>query len=799
MLTALIVYDEGVSFLELILGLPTGFLSKQGDLSVTFAPVWPLREIVPPGVFNVAIFALIVWLLWYVYRRERLSQKARFRLMCLRGTLALCVLLLLNRPMLALTRNVEEPSVLPILLDQSASMGVADVSKPDGTKVARWDMVRQWLDPASPLRNGLARTHQIKLAPFDAGVRAPAVAIDSAELQPTSVADGGSTAIITSLEQVLRETAGQRVAGVVIITDGRETAGSSVAPVVGKLRSSGIKVVSILVGSETAPVNISVDSIVAQEAAFLGDAVNVRTVIRASGLSGPTPVRIKLVNQATGAPLAGTDGKPVEVLATLDADGVTTSELQFLPAAEGRMAVAVVAELDGNQDTAAEADAKDNSRSTIVTVVEAKLAVLYIEGAPRWDFRYLRNELMRDATVDVSTLLTSADADFAQDGDIPLRRFPETAAELLAYDVVLIGDVDPRQFSDAQLSLLSDFVSKAGGGLAMLAGPRFAPHAYRGTVIEAMLPVGISRVRVTEDAPVTDGFRPTLTAAGQASGVFRFFADRDQNARFMAEDLQPLFFFVRDIDPKAGVGEVFAEHPTATNSQGKRTPILTFGRYGSGRTMFLAAEDIWRWRFYRGESVFDTFWVQCLRELARSRKLGQRKASISSDRLVYELGQQAEVGVRVLEPDTASRLGQKLVARLREVDTGDTRPVELLRVGEDATWSSRIQTDRVGRFELIIEDPALGDLRSAIEVIVPRLELANPRIDSSVVARLAADTGGVVLRPEQIDSVPALLPSAARTLAIVSTQPLWNAPVVLMFLVTVLAGEWILRKRSGML
>jgi uncharacterized membrane protein len=555
------------------------------------------------------------------------------------------------------------------------------------------------------------------------------------------------------------------------------------------------------------PLNVSVDSVTAQESAFLGDIVNVRAVVRLGGLAeGTRSVRVRLVDQATKGPLVDGAGKAAETVVSLRGEEPTAVvELQFRPGEEGRIEVGVVAELVGEGSAAVvESDVLDNQRGTLVTVVEARLAVLYVEGFPRWDFRYLRNELMRDATIDVSTLLTSADSGFAQDGDIPVRRFPESASELLAYDVVMLGDVDPRQFSDAQLGLLAEFVSKSGGGLAMLAGPRYSPQAYRGTVVEAMLPVAITRVRTVEDGPIVEGFRPVLTAVGAASGVFRFFADREVNARFIAEELQPLFWFAREVAAKPGIGEVFAEHPTATSFDGKRTPLLVFGRYGAGRTMFLGMEDTWRWRFYRGESVFDTFWVQCLRELARSKKLGQRRATLVTDRSAYDLGQQVEVLVRVVDAELAGQLpeegagGSGLSAEVLDADGAVVRSVELVRDG--AVWKARVPADRVGRLTLRVSGPVGVDgLTTPVEVIVPRLELADPRRDLSLVTRLASDTGGAVVMPEEVGKVAGLFPSAARTLAVVSSSPLWNAPVVMVLLVLMLAGEWVVRKRLGML
>src|SRR5205085_8145555 len=305
------------------------------------------------------------------------------------------------------------------------------------------------------------------------------------------------------------------------------------------------------------------------------------------------------------------DDKPVE------------AELQFKADEVGPVDLVVEA-----QKQPGETDDQDNIRTAQITVLDAKINVLYVDGYPRWEYRYIKNEMIRDKTVNISCLLTSADPTFAQEGDPssegfpgPIRRFPESIEELMQYDVVLFGDVDPRQFTDSQLQLIADFVSKRGGGFGMVAGPKWSPAAYRNTILEAVLPVSIARSQPDpENEVITAGFRPALTQVGAASSIFRFSPDRVANEHFLKEELQPIFWYAKGITVKPGVGEVYAEHPAASAPDGRKAPLLVLGRFGAGRTLFSGIDDSWRWRFYTGESVFDTYWIQQLRYLARSKK-----------------------------------------------------------------------------------------------------------------------------------------------------------------------------------
>src|SRR4030095_5074910 len=164
-------------------------------------------------------------------------------------------------------------------------------------------------------------------------------------------------------------------------------------------------------------------------------------------------------------------------------DAAQEVELIFKPAEVGTLDMVVEVEQQNG-----EVDAEDNTFPAQIAVLDAKISVLYCDGYPRWEYRYLKNEMIRDQTVDISCLLFSADAGFAQEGDKPITRFPESMTEMLAYDVVLFGDVDPRQFTDRQLQLINDFVAKKGGGFGLVSGPKWSPLAYRNTAIEPILP-----------------------------------------------------------------------------------------------------------------------------------------------------------------------------------------------------------------------------------------------------------------------------------------------------------------------
>ncbi|MEM8873718.1 MAG: hypothetical protein AAGD32_05605 [Planctomycetota bacterium] len=779
--------------LEILLGLDGGFLGREGDLSFDFNPAWPGGSTVGHGLINavlvVAAVALVVW----IYRREGRKRSTKLILGGLRLSLLLLLITLLNRPVLTLTQTREEPSVVAVMVDDSSSMSVRDVGEStDPARPTRFAAANQLIEQLLPT---LAETHQVELFRFDDS----AVNTDTdqlATLEPT----GGATQVTPSVRAVERELAGRNLAGVVVLSDFQDTPRAADTALLDQLRDAGVQILPVPVGSPTPPANLDVVSVSAQETAFAGDIVNIAVDLRADNLPAGEPVTLQLVDRATGVVQAGPDGRPARTTLNPEPGEPLETDLQIKTDQVGTLdllveAVPLVGELTED----------DNRRPLRIEVLDASIAVLYVDGYPRWEFRYLKQELTRDKTVELSVLLYSADPGFPQGGNNPVRRFPESMDEMLEYDVILLGDVDPIQFSDFQLQLIREYVAEKGGGFGMLAGPRYSPQEYIGTPIEQVLPVDVTEVAsfaFAQGTTITEGYRPVLTAAGEQLGMFRFFADREQNQRYLENDLPESLWYVRGIEAKPGVAQVLAQHPTAQAPSGQPAPLLIGGRYGSGRTLFAAIDDSWRWRYYTGEAVFNTYWVQNLRYLARGRKLGQRRYTFDADRPAYALGEQVTVSFRALDGGLLSQLGDSIGVNVKDSDGVAVRQLTLRQQeNRPDTFVATFTADGIGTYAAELNDlPQAAGAGVSIQVEAPTLELARPQVDVEASTALASETGGeVVPLADALDRLPQLLTSAARSVPIRMEQALWDAPIALVLFVLLITAEWVGRKMAGML
>ena len=820
--------------LELILGLPHGFLSREGSLTLQFNPTWPFQQYVGgAGVWNFLLALLALALVIYIYRREARTRNLRLLLGGLRLAVLALVLLLLNRPVLTLGQERREPSVLAVLIDDSLSMKVPDATDATGKSVPRLDAITDLFagNDAQMLRR-LATVHDIHLYDFSRGpkqfanIPGPRDSTNSPTTQGSNTAidetvsalqqlkpEGNGTQIVPSLTSVLQDLQGQRVAGVVVLTDGRETPAESPPDAIAALKSYGVNIYPVVVGSEKMPQNIAVQSVTFEDTAFVNDFTNLHVTLQATGYEPNHPVTLALLRQVEhdgkkeNVPVLDDSGN--EITKTVEAaDGKPFDvDLQFKPTGADMPVANLVVEA---KPQPGELDTADNFHPARLDVLDDNISVLYVDGYPRWDYRYLKTSLLRDKTVKVSCLLTSADPLFRQEGsDDPNRpqydnswritAFPETMDRLLDYDVIVMGDVDPRQFTDAQLQLIADFVSKKGGGFAMVAGPRWSPQGYKNTPIESLLPVIITHTDTDdEQSSITEGFRPVLTPAAKNYPIFRFFPEWAENEEFVKNHLQPLFWYCRNTMIKPGVGITLAEHPTDLGPDGRQAPILVIGTYGTGRTIFSGIDDSWRWRFYTGESIFNTYWVQQLRYLARGRKIGQRKMTFTADRDTYQLGGQVNIKLQPLSPDLMQQLSPAITVQI--IDDATNQPIRRLDLQKpDPTaniYTGSFTADRTGQFSIKLPHLTDSDPSLSFQVSEPDMELRQPQIDKAFLSRLG--TQPPMTLADAYSKLPEIR-SAAKVIPIDTTQPLWNAPLVLVVFVTLITVEWIVRKMVGLL
>jgi hypothetical protein len=244
------------------------------------------------------------------------------------------------------------------------------------------------------------------------------------------------------------------------------------------------------------------------------------------------------------------------------------------------------------------------------------LRVLYVESHPRWEYRYLKNLLLRDPSLRVQVLLLSADPGFVQEHspDVPaLETFPSPEG-LESYDVVILGDVARADLYAGAFVTVARAVAD-GAGLLVIDGQQ-SGAAWGQTALRTVLPV-----QHDPGAPLTDDstpWQPALTAAGRASSLLWLDTGRPEDEALWspATPLEPLYGYTRALSAGGGA-QVLLVHPTDRGPLGPR-PLLAWKEYGSGRCAWLGFDESWRWRAGVGDRLMTKFYGGLLRLLART-------------------------------------------------------------------------------------------------------------------------------------------------------------------------------------
>ena len=625
----------------------------------------------PTLLILVGSAALILWL----YRREGSARTAtKLFLAGLRFALVCLTLFMLSEAVLSVDRTGLPYFV--VMVDDSASQGVVDqyadsktkgeadaLAKASGRPEAnRLALAQGFLarDDGKVLRE-LRKKHRVRLY-LISNAAVPLAEIDKPEQVAGALdklkkveATRDQSRLGLGIRQVLTELRGVAPTAIVLLSDGQTTEGETVAKAAEFAARKGVPLFPIGLGDPDAPRDLELSELLVDDVVFVDDLVRFEPKLTAKGFANQElTVRLKQRTSAPGTPEATKELAVIKVKAPPDGQA-TRLELQHRPKETGT--VTYIVEVDPQPR---ELQNGNNRVEKTIVVREEKLKVLYVDSEPRYEFRYLKNFLDREKTIELGVVLQSSDPQYSNQDKAALPTFPASKEELNEYDAVILGDVDPGFLSGSQMTHLSEFVTDKGGGVLFVAGDNYDPLAYRGTPLEALLPIDLNGARnpTAVARGATSSFRPNLTVEGRSNPIFRF-ADEDAASAKIWAGLPELFWYF-EAPKKKPAAVVLAEHPTQLGSDGP-LPIISYQIAGAGKAMFHAVDDTWRWRWRSGDRYFGRFWTQTIRFLARSKMIGQKKAELRTERRRYLRNQPVEVKVRFPNPGDAPGGGEVAV------------------------------------------------------------------------------------------------------------------------------------------
>ncbi len=763
-----------------------------------------IRFETPPAPWIMLVGAVLAALVVYgQYRSETVRLRWRWPLMVLRFGVIMTALLLFSRPLLVLHRRHVVPSEVLVVLDRSASMARRDVPASEATREgqaaaleSRWSAAaRALFSTGSGLIDGLLGQRQrAEVWVFDDSPElfGAVQSAEEAQRMARGIAEhipvANRTDLFGAVEVLVRKSRGRRIAGIVVVSDGRQNGGTDLETAVSAAREGQIPIHTIALGSTQPPRDVAIASISADEDVFVLDPVAVRVGLELTGYAAGVSMDLELRDKQTGELLAG------QTIALPAGQSRWTGELQYRPEAAGEKTLAVTVEPLGDEESV-----QNNHGETVVRAHEAEISVLYVEDQPRFEYRFLKNFLLREPSIECSCLLLSATPGFAQEGDRSIQQFPQSVESLHRYDVVILGDVDPHEdwLSPAQEAILFDFVAAEGGGLAVLAGPRNLPQSLRGTRLEKLVPVRLAQGPRPAAESFDEPFTPRLTRDGQDHPIFR---SRPGPAASEPADL-PGWFWTAHVAGAAPAAVVLAEHPEL-RAEDEPLPIAVLGRFGAGRTCFIGTDDLWRWRADGGLLHYENFWLQVIRTLAMGRRFdGRRSWKLETDRREYDLG--SAVHLSAICMNEASDF-DTVRALVRNADGDPVRHVQLepAEGGRDS-WKGSFVPAEDGVYTVALEDsqdePETGAGRKTIRVVSRDPEAYLPQANEETLRALAQATGGSFRAgADDLAGLVRSIPDRSLYVPDEIERPVWDTRLLLGFLVLLIVTEWIVRKGVGL-
>ena len=441
--------------------------------SVVLGVPWPVLV----GLIVLAVL-LTPTLLRYTRARGRTDARDRLVLIGLRGGLLAILVFCLCRPALVLSTAVPQQSFVGILVDDSLSMRIADAGGHPRSEFVRAALA----DPRTPLRKALEARFKLRYLRF-ADRTERVTGLDQLEF------GGEGTDLAAALDRARQELSSAPLAGLVVVSDGADTKGGALTEALVALRASGVPVSVVGVGRERFDRDLEVTRVEAPREVLENTTLAADVHLTHRGLAGQ---RVQLVVEDGGRvvhtepvelPVVGE--LSVRVHATASDPGPRVFSFRVVP-------------LPGEQVV------ENNRRDVLIRVADREEKILYFEGEPRFEAKFLRRAVEADHNLRVVTLLRTSENKFyrvgVDDAEELADGFPKTREELYRYRGLILGSIEASFFTPDQLRMIGEFVSERGGGLLMLGGRHsFSEGGYARTPVADALPV------VLEERPAQAG------------------------------------------------------------------------------------------------------------------------------------------------------------------------------------------------------------------------------------------------------------------------------------------------------
>ena len=722
------------------------------DSDFIFASGWPL------WLMAVAVIAFLAAISYFLIRRPgnmHWGQLAAIgAVQCLMFAV---VLLVLWQPALVSERLLRGENAVAIMLDTSGSMTFSEGAE------TRMIQAQALLTPEALA--DIAEIYTILPYGFDGSANQ----MDSFTTLPNP---GDTTNLGQSILQTLRQASGASLGAVILISDGADNNGAIAQADLNEIASFGVPIHTIGMGREEIPEDLELTEVSLPEKALPGTTLSARVGIRhdQGGFA-----RIKVYDGdtflTTEEIVLGNNQEMTLAFVDIDAPEPGQLDLRFT--------------LDPINN---ETNLANNTRAHVVDVEENRYRILYIEGEPRWEYKFMQRALNDDPSIQLSTLLKVTPNKYYRQGiespDQLANGFPSDRAELYEYDALIIGSFNAAELTSEQQEMIRDFVSDRGGSLMMLAGLNgLGLGGWGETVVNDILP---SRLNMDEANFIREKAPVSLTDNGRLAPMLQFSDSESENDELWSE--LPEVADHQQLGPLRPAATTLLE----VNVEGRMQPLLVTQPYGRGQSFILATGGTWRWQMSLPveDMRHETFWRQMTRALvANSPRPFELSSQIENEEIM--------VRAQVRDPDAEENQGLEISVVVAS-ENNDVVNLELQPVsGRPGVFEAGFRPSETGLYSIEaisrVGETLLGSSTTAVRYD-QGLEIFNVRQNRPLLERVSEVTGGQYWSPEQWDEIPEAISYSTAGITEQQISYLWDAPFFFLLLVLLKAAEWLLRR-----
>ena len=737
----------------------------------------------------VAGVAVLVLAVFFLYRTTtaRTSPRLKTVLIVLKSVTLAVLFVCLLQPTLTTSSPGPRKSTTGFLIDNSHSMTIRDVT---GSR-SRGEVAADLLYGSNGLIDRLRDRFTIRTFGFDRNIRPVSGSGD--------LSFSGSMTDITGAMSAVGETlGGLGLSSLVLVTDGADNGNDDPLRMAGILKTRQIPVYIIGVGNTRPPADVAIHRVQTTGPVIEGGVFEVQVTVISRGYEGrqfDLLIEEGSVVVASKRITHGPDGRPER------------HTLQMTLQKEGSLVY--TARIPEQQD---EFITENNRMAFLVDNRTKGAQILYIEGHPRNEYKFIRRAAAGDEAVRLKTYLQTGPQKFLrQDIESPQelsRGYPSSREELFAYDAVIFGDIPRNFFSDDQLRLTREFVSRRGGGFLMIGGLTSFDEGFIQTPIEDLLPVTLVREKNLAPGlrgggrkgthPTGQKFSLRLTAEGRRSALLRLATDKHTNRQIWTEmpQLQGI-----NVTGRAKPGAtVLAVHPTL-QMDGNPLPVFVYQRYGRGRSMAITTAATWRWQMLmpHEDRSHQKIWRQILRWLTVDTPA---RVKFELARRHYSTGETVKVRARIHDERFKS-VGNATVWLKTTDPEGAVRDLRMEgSLAQTGDYIGTFTAPLPGLYQLEVsstDNSHHKESASAHVLVTDTLhEFRDLSLNTELLENIARASGGKYYNLQDAGRVVKDLQRIRETQTLRLKLDIWDMPAVLLFLLACYAAEWILRRRKGL-